>query len=345
MSRKAKDGEAGTERKTKGKANGKKNAKAGGKSKGNAEETTGDKPNQKPNQKGRTKTDAKPDGASDGQANTKDKDAKKGKGKKDEEPAPRRPAAVRPEHSIPTSPEAKEFAGLLAQLVQSEFAVQVYEMESLGQEDGEVLQGHRQKRWLRIQDDAKHFRGRVSQFSLQPLPFPKTKAGKDLGKRGLAFLAQLAEAYQAARDPRELRSVLDWNGDFLRTANWQLRDRAVRTRDEIIEREIAYARLSVQAWGLLDEEASDATLDELVASLTEIAPETMGAGGDIASLVLETSSCANRSCSRSTPCSPARTPIRARPRTSRSCSHGSPRCSSSSSWTRASPSCRTNSSP
>ncbi|MGQ0553169.1 MAG: hypothetical protein ACT4PU_08100 [Planctomycetota bacterium] len=195
-------------------------------------------------------------------------------------------AATTPSAPLPPS-TATLFANKLQQALALELEVQAVEQSTLGLEERSALSGHRLQRFDRIQKD-KDFRALAGQFSRVALELPRpadvAKAG--LPRRSLDLLTDLAAAYRVSREVRPLDLYMEANRNFVKQADWAMRDRAVLLRDEIIEREIGYTRLVSQAYDLVNGQVGPQGLAEMEALLAKIAPEVVAKGNDLAVQVL-----------------------------------------------------------
>jgi hypothetical protein len=107
-----------------------------------------------------------------------------------------------------------------------------------------------------------------------------------LSRDQLAFVQALHKAYEDSRDVQRVKGIVDRNGEFRTTANWQVRDQAVRLRDDLVDVETTFTALIDKSWLLYTGDVSPKSLTDMQAELTRVAPEALVGGGDLATLVL-----------------------------------------------------------
>ncbi len=188
----------------------------------------------------------------------------------------------------PTNPTHQRFTDLLKDVLAYELEVQAFEWsQPLAREKVRDLTGHRRKRRLRLTEDKLSFRDNARQIPLAPLDLPSPNQAAELNRKVLALVSRLRRAYDESRDTRPLTLWREANEKFVSTGDWAQRDRGVTLRDEVIQRELDYARLAVQAEDLLSGNANREVIEELTVTLDAISPDTSEAGGgDLSMLTL-----------------------------------------------------------
>lgn len=193
--------------------------------------------------------------------------------------AERRPARI--------TPGAAAFADVLREAMTLELQVLDYEQSTLGAEpDPDALQSYRRQRWERLQADLAGFRQKAGQMSLRGLETPRPDPGTGASREVLALLSALERAYESSRTPRTVEQFMELNREFLRTADWAVRDRAVQARDELVAREVGFTRLMQDAAALLAGTGDPELLTSAQEALARLAPEAAQGGDDLAVLVL-----------------------------------------------------------
>jgi hypothetical protein len=185
------------------------------------------------------------------------------------------------------SPAAQACANTLREALLLELQVQDVEYDAMDPgDDPDSLKGYRKNRWERIQKDRAGFRQVAGQVSLQGLETPRPAEADNPSRELVALLVSLDRAYEASRTPRAIEQYMELNREFLKSGDWSPRDRAVQARDEIIAREVGFARLMQDA-ATLHAGAGDADLlTRCREALAELAPDEQALGDDLAVLVL-----------------------------------------------------------
>lgn len=184
------------------------------------------------------------------------------------------------------SEKAVAFAEALGPFLTQELEVQEYERSTLGAEDITKLGGHRLKRRTRIDLDAAEFVALAGGFARRALAVPRPTPGVHLNRDQLAFVQALHKFYEDTRDIQRIKSITERNAEFRATANWQVRDQAVRLRDELVDIETTLTALIDETWLFYTGDIGLKSFLEMQAELTRIAPEALAGGGDLATLVL-----------------------------------------------------------
>ena len=201
-------------------------------------------------------------------------------------PEPEAPAPA-PAHAAAGSP-AEAFGAAFKEALIQENEVQEFERTTIGLEDPAKLTGFRLERRQRVDRDV-DFNQRVRQFSLLPLelPTPADVSAANLNRQQLAFLTGLQSAYDSSRADPRLTQMSNLNRRFLQSGDWSLRDQAVKLREALVEREIAFNGLAEQAHALVGGRVESAQLAEMETALYAIAPELEVQKPDLSALVLQ----------------------------------------------------------
>lgn len=201
--------------------------------------------------------------------------------------APPQVAAPEARRASPGSP-AEAFGRTLREVLLQENEVQVFERATIGLEDPAKLSGFRLERRQRVDRDAS-FNQRVREFSLLPLELPTAAdiAAADLPREQLTFLSNLQTAYDSSRTDPQVNQLATLNQRFLQNGDWSLRDRAVRLREALIERETTFNRLAEKAHALVGGRIEPAELAEMETALYSVAPELQAKKPDLSALVLQ----------------------------------------------------------
>ncbi len=195
--------------------------------------------------------------------------------------------------SSDSSAAADRFMRGFIEALTFELTVQQHERDTLGAEDPERLGGKLRERWDRIAQDTSGFQEFARQAPRQVFPLPEPRKQTPLATGELLVLEQLRQAYDASRSTRPLDQWLQHNNDFMQKSSWAKRDKAVRTRDRIIQREIDYFVLAQLGTDIAYGIAEDDTVDRITEKLNELSPGTMEAGASLALLVLDNESARN----------------------------------------------------
>lgn len=206
-----------------------------------------------------------------------------------EPPAPEAdpPAARVPQRVSEASEAALAFSERFRVALALEFEIQEYEHTTLALQDSETLNGFPLQRWHRIEAD-RDFKQVATQVSLQPLRLPSPGAARHLGKKTQLALFDLGRAYERSRKEHSLEPMINLGRGFLKQLDWGLRDRSVRVRDLMIQREIEYTRLGKIAADVVNGDMGEAdAILEIRTALKSLAPELEIEVLDMAVLVLE----------------------------------------------------------
>ena len=187
--------------------------------------------------------------------------------------------------AAPISAAAQAYAAKAREVLSLELQVQAYELNTLGREDPETLQGYRKTRRLRIEKD-KSFRSLAGQFSIKPLPIPDPGQAPGSSPAALKFFAGLQRAYETTRALRPLEQMHQDNQTFLKSQDLIARDRATGIRDELIDRGVMFTQLAQRAWDIRNGTLGDDAIPELLATLHAQVPEPDEKDSDLAVLVL-----------------------------------------------------------
>lgn len=181
---------------------------------------------------------------------------------------------------------AEEFSELLHEAILLEVKAQNYERKTLGAQDLERLGGILLKRRQRIDDDLTGFEERLSGVSMDPLTMPVAPEDAELSTKELLALSSLGIAYEASRDLRPLQSFMASNQSFLSTIDWGDRDRAVRLRDNIVQREASLLNLAGQARDILRGGKRPVEVERMIVTLRHLTPEALSEKSNVNSLIL-----------------------------------------------------------
>lgn len=197
---------------------------------------------------------------------------------------PSQAASEQPETAPEDAPEApavpsaasRAFAGQLAQLLITERKVNAYEQDILGSEPMGRLKGDRRRRRLRSDDDVERLARWLEELPLKGHVVPDpSQALRDLTGREALVLSRLARAYEASRaDVQPIKRLVADDAEFLSTANWVLRDKLVKTRDEIFGEELAWTDLIDKGHEIVATGLPRAVLEQMLATLDQLSPET-----------------------------------------------------------------------
>jgi len=198
-----------------------------------------------------------------------------GQGGKDKDPQPARKET-----------RAQAFARELVDAFTLEVNAQNYERRTLGSEELERLSSYRLKRRLRIDTDKAEFQDRMTAVPLKAINIPMPLPSQRLGTKELVALSGLKRGYGSTRDVGDIRIFVSSNESFLRSGDWSDRDTAVRIRDRIMKKETEFLRLAGEARKILLNDLDAPSVEAMIESLIELAPEAMSGETDVTRLVL-----------------------------------------------------------
>jgi hypothetical protein len=182
---------------------------------------------------------------------------------------------------------AEAFASLLQEAILLEVKAQNYERKTLGAQDIERLGGILLKRRQRIDADIARFKARLSAVSMEPLILPAVPKDAELSTKEQLALNSLATVYEHTRDSHGLKAYMEANQSFLSSVDWGDRDRAVRLRDTIIDREAKILKIAAQAREILRGGKEPAEVEQMITMLRRMAPEILSWRTDVSALVLK----------------------------------------------------------
>ncbi len=168
-----------------------------------------------------------------------------------------------------------------------EVEVQKFERMQLGSEDIERLNRFQLQRRERIDADMLSFPPAFNKLWFTAVVVPEPQEGEQLNAAELVALQQIEGAYAQTRDLTLVNRLIENNGRFLDTSDWNKRKIAVDIRDELLEREASFQHLQGLAEMIARGNASPERLVEVRETLMRIAPHATDDGSSLALLVLE----------------------------------------------------------